>query len=150
LEEEKKETKKKKKSNAGRPTLYKPEYCERLISHMKKGYPFSTFCLETDQVVSPDVLYFWLDDHEEFLQAKKVGEQAGLKFHLDMLIDAMTVKKYFKNFIPACWIFKMKNMHNIKVFKLTNKYSPEKLNPNPFLSKLEIIKSILFLNTEFG
>jgi len=61
---------------------------------------------------SPDVLYFWLDDHEEFLQAKKVGEQAGLKFHLDMLIDAMTVKKYFKNFIPACWIFKMKNMHN--------------------------------------
>lgn len=101
-----------KKNKGGRPSSYKPEYCQKLIQHMARGYPFTTFCLECDPVVNPDTLYEWLATHEEFSEAKSIAEQSGLKFHIDMLTDAMTVKKYFKNFIPACWIFKMKNMHN--------------------------------------
>jgi len=57
----------------GRPTKYKPEYCEKLIEHMAEGLSFETFAATIG--VSRAVLYNWCDAHSEFLDAKNIGKE---------------------------------------------------------------------------
>lgn len=63
---------------AGRPSEYKPEYCEQIIEHMAKGNSFWSFAAEVD--VSFETLSNWCAAHPEFLEAKKVGLGKLLKF----------------------------------------------------------------------
>ena len=55
----------------GRPTKYKPEYCEQLVEHMKQGKSFWTFAAIID--VAWDTLTDWTHRHPEFLAAKRRG-----------------------------------------------------------------------------
>jgi hypothetical protein len=57
---------------AGRPTNYKPEYCQMLIDHMKEGGSIEEFCLEID--VCKQTIYNWTEQYPEFLDSKKRGE----------------------------------------------------------------------------
>lgn len=63
---------------AGRPTAYKPEYCEQLLEHMAEGLSFESFagvigtCRRT--------LYYWTEQHEEFLHAKNAGQEKSQLF----------------------------------------------------------------------
>jgi hypothetical protein len=66
------------KSNAGRPTKYKKQYCEQLILHMKNGLSFESFAAEV--MVNRDTLYEWVDKHKEFSDAKGQGEVLSLSF----------------------------------------------------------------------
>jgi hypothetical protein len=55
----------------GRPTLYRDEYCDMLVEHMKQGKSFWTFAAVID--VAWDTLTDWTHRHPEFLAAKKRG-----------------------------------------------------------------------------
>lgn len=53
----------------GRPTKYKPEYCEALIEHMSQGLSFEAFSAVID--VNQDTLHEWAKVHSRFSEAKK-------------------------------------------------------------------------------
>ena len=67
----------KQKRPVGRPSKYKPEYCERIIELGKQGYSHAE--LAADLEVDKHSMYRWAEQHEEFrtaLHAAKTYEQA--------------------------------------------------------------------------
>ena len=60
----------------GRPTDYKPEYCQMLIEHMSEGYSFESFGGVIE--VSERVLYDWEKAHKDFLHSKEIGTQKSM------------------------------------------------------------------------
>lgn len=62
----------------GRPTKYKPEYCEALIQHMENGNSFWSFAAEVD--VCFQTLDDWCGAHPEFLESKRRGMSKLLRF----------------------------------------------------------------------
>lgn len=62
---------------AGRPTKYKPEYCEMLIEHMAEGLSYEAFAGIVS--VSYQTIYDW-EIHKEFLEAKEIGFSKCLLF----------------------------------------------------------------------
>ena len=65
------------KRPVGRPSKYKPEYCERIIELGKQGYSHAE--LAADLEVDKHSMYRWAEQHEEFrtaLHAAKTYEQA--------------------------------------------------------------------------
>jgi len=56
---------------AGRPTDYKPEYCQMLIDHMAEGLSFTSFAAIVGDCY--DTISDWRKIHPEFLQAYKIG-----------------------------------------------------------------------------
>ncbi len=63
----------------GRPTEYKPEYCERLLAHMAQGLSFEGFAGEVR--VSFQTLYSWRDKYPAFLEAMLEGRSLCFRFH---------------------------------------------------------------------
>ena len=63
---------------AGRPTKYKPEYTEMLKKHMAEGLSFESFAGVL--LVTRSTIYKWVDEHEEFSDAKNAGQHASLLF----------------------------------------------------------------------
>jgi hypothetical protein len=59
-------------------TKYKPEFCDLLVEHLKKGYSFYSF--GGDVGASKQTLFTWVEKHPEFSEAKKIGEQLALKY----------------------------------------------------------------------
>ena len=96
-----------KKNKGGRPTKYKPEYCELLIEHMKSGLSFEAFAGVVG--VWKDVLYDWVAKFPEFSDAKKLASSANL-LTLEKIGHAGMVGK-IPGFNLGAWCFKMKNMH---------------------------------------
>lgn len=88
----------------GRPTIYKPEYCQLLIEHMAQGGSFEGFAGTIR--VSSEVLYDWIERHSEFLQAKKDGFSASRKFWEDTMADQARGKI---NGSSTALIFALKN-----------------------------------------
>jgi len=65
------------KRPVGRPSLYKPEYCEEVIALGKTGKSVEQIASRLG--LSIRVMYKWRDEHEEFMQAlseAKEHEQA--------------------------------------------------------------------------
>lgn len=62
----------------GRPTDYRPEYCQELIKHMKDGNSFWSFAAKVGTCFK--TLGNWTKAHGDFLQAKKTGEALLLAF----------------------------------------------------------------------
>jgi hypothetical protein len=89
----------------GRPTNYKPEYCDLVVEHMSQGLSFETF----GHVVKAhkQTLYEWTEKFQEFGDAKKRGELASQIFWERIGIAGTTGK--LKNFNAASWIFNMRN-----------------------------------------
>lgn len=69
-------------SRVGRPSEYKPEYCEAVIKHMSEGNSFWSFAADCD--VSMETLSNWTQQYPEFLEAKKIGYAKLLKFDENM------------------------------------------------------------------
>jgi len=51
----------------GRPSKYKPEYCEAVIKHMSEGASLTSFAASID--VSRATINVWMEEHKEFLEA---------------------------------------------------------------------------------
>lgn len=101
----KKEKKLKQKKPIGRPTNYRPEYCQMLIRHMSEGLSFESFAAITDQC--RETLYDWIQKYPDFLHAKKKGvERCQLFWEKLGRAGAAGKVPYFNN---ATWIFNMKN-----------------------------------------
>ena len=85
----------------GRKTLYKKDYCDLLLKHMKDGNSYTSFAARVS--VHIDTLYEWEKKHSEFSEAKKEAlmhaqafwEDIGRKMALDGNFNA--------------WKFNMKN-----------------------------------------
>lgn len=97
-------SKPKPKGPGGRPTKYKPEYCDQLIEHMAKGYSFETFGAAVG--VARSSVYEWLKN-QEFSDAKKEGLMQCQLFWERMGIGGATGR--IKGFNVGCWVFNMKN-----------------------------------------
>lgn len=71
-----------KKHAGGRPSTYNPDYPAKLREHMKGGNSFESFGALVH--CSKKTLWNWASAHEEFLQAKKIGETYLCKYYEDM------------------------------------------------------------------
>jgi hypothetical protein len=60
-----------------RPTDYKPEYCELVVSEMAKGYSLGAFAGTIG--VSRATINVWMAKHPDFLEATSRGKAARLK-----------------------------------------------------------------------
>jgi len=59
----------------GRPSAYRPEYCEAVIDFMADGYSVTAFAGSLR--VSRQTVYQWAADHPEFSDALQVGKAAA-------------------------------------------------------------------------
>ena len=66
------------KRKPGRPTKFKPEYCQMLEKHMEEGLSFEAFGGLIR--VAKQTLYTWAEQYPEFLDAKRVGESLARLF----------------------------------------------------------------------
>lgn len=89
----------------GRPTKYRPEYCEQLVEFMAQGFPYECFAAEVD--VCKSTLYQWERDYPEFSDAKKKGKPKTYKALLQKGLDSIHDPGTLNNTV---WIFMMKNM----------------------------------------
>jgi len=76
--------------NSGRDTLYKPEYCELLITHMSKGLSLESFGALIG--VHRNTLYLWRDNQPEFAEAIQLGREKSLYFYETLGIQGMAGK----------------------------------------------------------
>jgi hypothetical protein len=58
----------------GRPSLYKPEYCEAVIDFMSEGYDLTAFAGSIR--VSRRTVYEWMDAHADFSHAVEIARCA--------------------------------------------------------------------------
>lgn len=116
----------------GRPTVYKPEYCQQLINHMAEGLSYETFGVTIG--VARATLYVWENavnedgtpKHPEWIEAKKQGFEACQIFYervgrnmllglIDEKTDPTTGKKTVIDYTKGnttVWVFNMKNRFN--------------------------------------
>lgn len=88
---------------AGRPTLYKPEYCELVVKKMKQGAAIKELPIYLD--VCLDTIYEWRDQHPEFSEAIKKG--IGFSEAKWMQKGRLNLKS--ENFNSTLWYMNMKN-----------------------------------------
>jgi hypothetical protein len=93
----------------GRPSLYRPEYCEMLVKHMASGLSFDTFAAVID--VNLDTLYEWAKVHPAFSEAKKTAFLKNLHFWEMQGMKGMWEDADGPKINPTIWIFNMKNRH---------------------------------------
>lgn len=95
----------------GRPTKYKPEYCQLLVEHMKQGGTVESFgskCLQPDgNGVSIATVYLWFDQHLEFMEARTSG-MAFLHQFYEQIGKGLATGQLKGN--ARAWEFLTKNM----------------------------------------
>jgi hypothetical protein len=89
----------------GRPTSYKPEYCDKLVEHMADGNSFETFGATIG--VCRDSLYTWEKKYPDFSDAKRLGREKALSWWEK--VGKLGMMGKIKGFVPAIWIFSVKN-----------------------------------------
>lgn len=87
----------------GRPTLYRPEYCEEVVKHCAEGLSFEAFAGRVS--VSIETIYEWARRYPEFAEAKKRGAAASRIWWE----NAGKIGMLAPGFNAAVWIFNMKN-----------------------------------------
>jgi hypothetical protein len=105
----------KKKRPHGRPTLYRPEYCDLLVQHLADGLSFESFGGLVD--VSKQTLYDWAVAQPKFLEAKSRGESKSRLYWEKVGRDGLyneTIKDaegstVVRSINSTIWIFNMKN-----------------------------------------
>lgn len=90
---------------AGRPTKYKPEYCQEIIDFMSKGYSATAFAAKIG--VHIDTIQEWKNTHAEFSAAYKKAHAAAQFFWENKGLENLITDGKEK-FNAAVWIFWMK------------------------------------------
>lgn len=100
-----------KTARMGRPTKYKPEYCDVVREVMTKGY--SKEAVAGHLEIAKDTLYQWEKAHPDFADALKEGVELSRLFWEKVGIDHIThFAKSGKQLNSTAWIFNMKNRFN--------------------------------------
>ena len=90
---------------AGRPTKYKPEYCESVIEHMSSGASLTSFAAEIE--VSRSTINLWIDEHPEFMESVKRAKAKCAAWWERQGREGATGNKDIN---PTLVIFGLKNM----------------------------------------
>lgn len=110
----------------GRPTAYKPEYCDLVIDHMGKGHSLTGFAGFIK--VARDTVYEWMSVHPAFSDAVHVAKAARVNALEKRLIvadkSAQAASMIFalKNAIPEEYaeVRNLRVEHNVKIEKLSD------------------------------
>ena len=96
-------------AKVGRPSVYKPEYCQMLIDHMASGLSFESFA-GLIGVCRATVYNF--EKHPEFLDAKKIAFERNRLFWEKVGVEGMFMGGKDNPFNATVWVFNMKNRFN--------------------------------------
>jgi hypothetical protein len=110
----------------GRPSEYKPEYCDLVIERMGQGYSLTAFAGSIR--VSKDAVYEWIKAHGEFADAVSRARPARLTALETKLLrsrkGAETTAAIFalRNADPEEWrdVKHQEHLHSVKVETLTD------------------------------
>jgi hypothetical protein len=89
----------------GRPTNYKPEYCQAIVEFMSQGFSATAFAASIGQ--SKSVIQTWANAHIDFMEAKKRAETACEAWWEDL--GKRGSEGRVRGFNVGSWIFTMKN-----------------------------------------
>lgn len=81
-----------KKAKVGRPTKYKPEYCEKVIEHMRLGKSLTSFAASIGSY--RELLYDWQKANPEFLHACKTAQELSQEWWEEFAMQAATGRIY--------------------------------------------------------
>lgn len=87
----------------GRPTKYRPEYCDDIIDYMSQGFSKEAYAGKIR--VSKHRIYDWMKKYKAFRHAVKQGE-VGCQQHWEEIGHDMALAGQGN---AAIWIFNMKN-----------------------------------------
>lgn len=93
-------------AKVGRPTIYKSEYCAKVIEFMSEGYSLEAFAGHIGH--HKQTIYEWRDKHQGFGDAIKRGFDACRVFWERQGMNGLFTDKETK-FNATVWIFNMKN-----------------------------------------
>lgn len=100
-----------KEETRGRPTEYRPEYCQLLLAHLSEGLSFESFAAVVD--VCKQTIYSWLEKFPEFADAKARGFEKNRLFWerlgRDNIINESWHQAGSRSLNATVWIFNMKN-----------------------------------------
>lgn len=100
------------KSKGGRPTTYKPEYCEQIVEFCKKGGFLAEFAVEIG--VHTDTLHEWKKVHKEFSEYYKRAKEANKVFLMKLCREGGRGKVY--GFQGSPIMFLLKAVHGLNEF----------------------------------
>jgi hypothetical protein len=92
------------KRSRGRPTKFKREYCEMLITHMSAGFSFESFAGVIN--VNQDTLHEWAKKHKNFSESKEMAFSKCRLFWENIGIQVCLGRSQIN---ASIWIFNMKN-----------------------------------------
>jgi transposase-like protein len=91
------------KHPGGRPSIYRPEFCEQAIEYLKTGASIEELGLELD--VGYSTIYQWMHEHEEFAEAIKQGREYSKGWWLKNGRSEL----HSNTFNSTLWYMNMKN-----------------------------------------
>lgn len=91
----------------GRPTKYKPEYCQKLIDIMSEGFSYEAAAAKIG--VNKTTLYEWEKHFEEFSNAKEQAFEMNRVFWESAGIEGLWNEKDERQLNNTVWVFNMKN-----------------------------------------
>lgn len=121
----------------GRPTKYKPEFCQIVIDELKQGASIEELVAVLD--VNKDTIYEWIKKHQDFSDAINIGVERSKAWWLKVG-RAGAVNKTSVN--PALWFMNMKNRFG---WRDKLEHSGDKENPlsvDVSVIRSEILKDI--------
>ncbi|MEY9239157.1 hypothetical protein ABIF68_006777 [Bradyrhizobium japonicum] len=110
----------------GRPSEYRPEYCELVIETMGQGISVAAFAGTIG--VACDTVYQWMKRHAEFADAvSRARAKQLLAWELKMIrakkgAEAATSMFALRNIAPDQWrdVRNVEHQHNVRVEALTD------------------------------
>jgi hypothetical protein len=115
------------KKPIGRPTKYKPEYCQMLIDHMASGLSYECFGAVID--VARSTIYEW-EKIPEFSDAKKTAFDKNRMFWEKAGLNGMFMGGKDNPFNATVWVFNMKNRFNWRDKSDVKEESKQDININ--------------------
>ena len=127
-------------AKVGRPTKYKPEFCQLLVEHMAKGYSFESFAGLDEVDVDRDTLYEWRSTQEEFSDALRRGRSKQL------LKDETTLNLGLDNTLKVnhtLMSLKMFNCHNWKTKSEVTEKKVDSMSEDELIKEAEeLLKTV--------
>jgi transposase len=135
------------KNPPGRPTKYRPEYCEQVIQFMAEG----KFLFQFGNMVGviPETLTLWQHEHPEFATAVKAAKAVCLEWWVTQGRQMMSIPGSHQD--SKMWLYIMNNLHgwrdNARVEMAGDKDNPIKVVTDQdlfqtILKNPELLKSI--------
>lgn len=133
------------KHPGGRPTDYRPEYCQAVVEFMAEGYTATAFAGEIG--VSRDTIYAWASKHHEFSDALRMGQAKSLRWWEERLRSNGMERIGSDSAI----IFALKNIgrhdwrDKVEIFaetKVEHTIDVDGLQPDELLSLAELVRKV--------